>query len=215
MQRYHLHVCMNGSVFLKDGRQRKMMRDPPVHPPRTLPRTLSKSKNFCNIIVYYRPNVFRGARQPATKFCVRNLARQNWMPQQNKDLSAISADFLDTASKYDNFSYFTIAGDETCSPQYDMQTKIQSAEWRRTNSPASRKFRAEPSKTFFFSQQQICSAQGISFRESDCKPRCLHRNTATFTRRHSTSSPALWATGKWFLLHNNAQPHTALSAKEF
>jgi len=47
------------------------------------------------------------------------------MPQKNKDLSAICADFLETASKYDNFSYSIIAGDETCSPQYDRKQKYK------------------------------------------------------------------------------------------
>jgi 2-C-methyl-D-erythritol 4-phosphate cytidylyltransferase len=27
--------------------------------------------------------------------------------------------------------------------------------------------------------------------------------------------PELWATGKWFLLHDNTRPYTALSVKEF
>jgi hypothetical protein len=69
------------------------------------------------------------------------------MPRQNKDRSAIRADFLETANMFDIFSYSIIAGDETCCPQYDPQTKVQSAEWRRKNSPASRKYRAQPSKT--------------------------------------------------------------------
>jgi len=69
------------------------------------------------------------------------------MPQQNKDRSAICADSLETASKYDSFSYSIIAEGEVCCPEYDPQTKIQGAEWRLTNSPASRKFHDQPSKT--------------------------------------------------------------------
>jgi len=49
------------------------------------------------------------------------------------------------------------------------------------------KTKQKPSLLCF--QMQICSAQGISFTESDCKRRCLQRSTATFTRGHSTSPP--------------------------
>jgi hypothetical protein len=144
------------------------------------------------------------------------------MPQHNKDRSPICADFLETASKYDSNSYSIIAGDETCCPQYDSQTKIQSAEWRRTNAPASRKFRAEPSKTkqnkknyssFIFNCRFVVHKELLSQSQTvnqDVYKGVLQRLLEGIRRRR----PALWATGKWFLLHNNARPHTTLSIKE-
>jgi hypothetical protein len=65
----------------KDGRQRKMMRNPPVHPPHTLPKTLSEFEIFCNTIVLRRriilgfvPNFWK--LQPRTiHFAVHHCCR--------------------------------------------------------------------------------------------------------------------------------------------
>jgi len=98
----------------------------------------------------------------------------------------------------------------------------RSAEWRRTNSPASRKFRAKASKTkqnknlhcFLFKCKFVVRKEFLSQSQTvnqDAYKGVLQRLLEGIRR----CRPALWATGKWFLLHNNARPHTILSVKEF
>jgi hypothetical protein len=82
---YNVHVYLNGiSFFVKDGRQRMIMRDPAIHPPCTLLKTMSEFEIFCNKVVNlpskYSQRSWISARWPAMKFYMRIVARENWKP---------------------------------------------------------------------------------------------------------------------------------------
>jgi hypothetical protein len=79
VNRFHVHAFFDGiSVFVKDWRQQKKLRDPAVHPPWVLPRTMSESEIFCNKIVKLPSECSvsscTSVRRPATKFCLWILA---------------------------------------------------------------------------------------------------------------------------------------------
>jgi len=62
----------------KDWRQRQMMRNPPVHPPRTLPKALSNFEIFATQSLNCRSNVVRGAeRQQDGLFAGENRVAQS------------------------------------------------------------------------------------------------------------------------------------------
>ncbi|XP_050040395.1 protein GVQW3-like [Dermacentor andersoni] len=66
---------------------------------------------------------------------------------QKDTLASVSAKLLSKAEKDAAFVDSIIAEDETWCFQYDLQTKRQSAEWRSTSSPASRKVQRQKTKT--------------------------------------------------------------------
>jgi len=62
MKRYHVHACLNGiTVFVKDGRQRKMMRHLAVRAPRTLREHSEIARHFATKSSIYHKNVVKGS----------------------------------------------------------------------------------------------------------------------------------------------------------
>ena len=167
--------------------------------------------------------------RPAAKFCGRTWVNENSMSrlvpqaltQDQKEVRAsICADLLHEAHSDATFVNSIIAEDESWCFQYDPQTKRQSAEWRPTGTPSSKKVRRQPSKTktilmVFFSDARVIVHHefvplGQTFNQ-EVYISVLRRMRETLRRRR----PDLWASGQWTLLHDNARRHTALSVSRF
>ena len=103
--------------------------------------------------------------------------------------------------------------------QYDPQTKKQSAEWRSTGTPPSKKVRRQTSTTktmiiVFFDARGIVHHEFVPQGQTvnqEVYISVLRRMREALRRRR----PDLWAFGQWTLLHDNARPHTALSVSRF
>ena len=65
-----------------------------------------------------------------------------------------------------------------------------------------------------FSLVLINSTGALVGLEKICKPRCLQGVLQLLPDSIRRRLLELWATGKWFFLHQNAPPHTTLSVKE-
>ena len=140
------------------------------------------------------------------------------LTQDQKEVwASICADLLQEAQNDATFVNSIIAEDESWCFQYDLQTKRQSAEWRSTGTPPSKKVRWQPSTTktmiiVFF------DARGIVHHEFVRQGQTVNEEVyiSVLWRMHEAlRSPDLWASGQWTLLHDNARPHTALSVSRF
>ena len=142
--------------------------------------------------------------------------------EQEEDHSAIRAEFLETTGKDDTCCSSIIAADETWCLQCDPQTKRQSVEWKGTNSLVSKKPRAQSSKRktiliAFFDCRGVVHKEFVP--QSQTVNQDVYKGVLQLLR-HSIRldsirrcNPEVWTTGKWFLLHDSARPHTALSVK--
>ena len=180
------------------------MRDPAVHPPCTLLRTLSEFEIFCNKIINLPPKCCQrswiSARQPATKFYMRILARENWkLDSQSNSLRAKGGLFCNLCWPHVNCKqeWYIKLFHHRCwrnimPTVWPTNKKIKRRVGRhkliclkKTFCPA---FKNKNNADWFF-QLQRCSAQGICSIGSNCKPRCLQRCTSTFTQQHLMLMP--------------------------
>jgi hypothetical protein len=112
-----------------------------------------------------------------------------------------------------------IVEDESYCLQYDPQPKWQSAEWRSTGTPPSKKVRRQPSTTktmiiIFFDARGIVRHEFVPQGQTvnqEIYISVLRRMREALRRRR----PDLWTSGQWTELHDNARPHTALSVSRF
>ena len=142
------------------------------------------------------------------------------LTQDQKEVRAsICAELLQEVLNDATFVNSIIAEDESWCFQYDPQTKRQSAKWRSTGTPPSKKVRRQPSTTktmimVFFDTRGIVHhelvPQGQTVNQ-EVYISVLRRMREALGRRR----PDLWASGQWTLLHDNARPHTALSVSRF
>jgi len=133
--------------------------------------------------------------------------------------ASICGDLLHEAQNDATFVSSIIAEDESWCFQYDPQTKRQSAEWRSTGTPPSKKVRQQPSTT---KTTIIVYSDARGTLHHEFVPRgqtvnkevyisVLMRMREELRRRRLD----LWASGQWTLLHDNARPHTELSVSRF
>ncbi|GFT55269.1 histone-lysine N-methyltransferase SETMAR [Trichonephila clavipes] len=125
-------------------------------------------------------------------------------------------DFIDAAEKDDTFLQSIVTGEEKWFFEYDPRMKRQNMEWLGPSSPKSRKFRFEKSKvktmliTFFDAQgihkEYVPEGQTVN-DEFYCDV------TKRLRARIHRVLPHLAASGKWFLLHDNALLRTAMCVK--
>ena len=203
MERYHVHVCLNGiRVFVKDGRKRKMIHLV-VRAPRTFREHSEVYRYFATKSSNYHPNVFRGSvhwQDDLPRYFVWGYWREKTKSHTRTALSNSRTKWRIRLQVVPNF--------------WKLQRRATHFVFhhRCTWNMVSLVPRLRKKKVDFYFVQQRCSAQGIFSTESDYKLRCLQRSTATFTREHSASST--WAR-KWLLVHENARSHMTLFIKDF
>ena len=142
------------------------------------------------------------------------------LTQDQKEVwASICADLLHEAQNDATFISSIIAKDESWCFQYNPQTKRQSAEWRSTGTPPSKKVRQQPLKTktmiiVFYNARGMVHHEFVPQGQTvnqEVYISILRRMREALRRRR----PDLWASGQWTLLHENARPHTALSVSRF
>jgi len=112
-----------------------------------------------------------------------------------------------------------ITGDESWCYAYDPETKQQSSEWKTSNSPRPKKARREKSnvKTMlisFFDANGIVHSEFVPAGQTVNQAfylQVLKRLRDAVRRKR----PELWQSGEWWLHHDNAPAHKALSVKQF
>ena len=132
--------------------------------------------------------------------------------------ASICADLLHEAQNDAMFINSIIAEDESWCFQYDPQTKRQSAEWRSTGTPPSKKVRRQPLTTktmiiLFFNVRGIVHYEFVL--QGQTVNQEVYISILMRMRKALRRRPDLWASGQWTLLLDNARPHTALSVSRF
>jgi len=127
--------------------------------------------------------------------------------------------FIKTARRNKNFLNSIVAEDEYWCFRYDPTTKRQRAEWKSLASPKGKKVRLKKSKVktmlvCFYDSKEIIHhefvPEGKTFTESFYLS-VLER----LWKRIRRVRPKYSAPGSWFLLHDNAPVHRAVSVQEY
>jgi len=112
-----------------------------------------------------------------------------------------------------------VTRDETWCYGYDPETKQASSQWKTPNSPKPKKARQVQSnvKIMFIS---FFDANGIVHKEFVPPGQTVNRQfyLQVLKRLHDSvrkKRPEMWSSGNWFLHHDNAPAHTALSVQQF
>jgi len=184
-----------------------MIREDRAVTVRMLADALHINKSTCHQIL--RENL--GKRKLSARLVPHALT------QDRKEVRAsVCANFLHEAQNDATFVSSITTEDESWRFQYDPQTKRQSAEWRSTATPPSKKVRRQPSTTktmiivFFFDARGIVHHEFVPQGQTvnqEVYISVLKRMREALRRRR----PDLWAS----LLHDIARPHTALSVPRF
>ncbi|XP_035224742.1 uncharacterized protein LOC118197351 [Stegodyphus dumicola] len=122
-------------------------------------------------------------------------------------------DFINATDKDDTFLQSIVKGDKCGILCMIHKMKCQSMEYRSPSSPKSRKFRFEKSKVktmliTFFDAQEI-----IHKEYQTVNGEFYYHVMKHLLARIRDVRPHLAASGRWFLLHDNARPHTAICVK--
>ena len=152
------------------------------------------------------------------KICAR-FVPHSLTPDQKQRRVQASRNLIEAADNDRNFLNKIITGDESWCFQYDPTTKRQSSEWRDPAEGRPTKVRPSKSKVktmliTFFDSRGIIHKEFVPPGQTvnalfykDVLERLLKR-----VRR---VRPDLYASGDWFLLHDNAPSHTAIVATQF
>jgi [histone H3]-lysine36 N-dimethyltransferase SETMAR len=153
-------------------------------------------------------------RRVAAKFVPRLLT-----DHQREHRMEICAELKQRAEIDPNFINSIITGDETWLYGYDPETKAQSSVWQTKGSPRVKKCRQVRSNvksllTVFFDSKGVIHHEflpkGQTVNQVYYKQVLLNLLVKIRKKR-----PEMWTTGLWFLQHDNAPAHTALSIRDF
>ena len=130
----------------------------------------------------------------------------------------VCQDWLQTITDDPEFFDRVITGDETWVFQYDPETKRQSCQWKSPSSPRPRKARMSKSKIkvmliAFFDRHGVIHHEFVPQGQTVNQ----HFYQQVLNRLHDRVRRCrrqLWSTSSWFLHHDNAPAHTALSVRE-
>jgi len=110
-----------------------------------------------------------------------------------------------------------VTGDETWCYGYDPETKQASSQWKTPNSPKAKKAQQVRSnvKIMLIS---FFDANGIVYKEFGPPGHTVNQQLYLKVLKRLSDSvqkkrPKMWSSGDWFLHHNNAPAHTALSVQ--
>lgn len=164
----------------------------------------------CQAILTQKLNMHR----VAAKFVPRLLT-----DEQKQHRVQVCEELLEMAHGDENFLKRIITGDETWVYGYDVETKVQSSQWKSTSSPTPKKARQVKSNvkvmlTVFFDWQGVVYYEFLPRGETINRFRYLAtlRNLREAVRR---KRPMLWRSGDWVLHHDNAPVHSALLIRNF
>ena len=112
-----------------------------------------------------------------------------------------------------------VTGDETWCYTYDLETKQASSQWKTPNSPKPKKARQVQSNVkimliSFFDANEIVHKEFVPPGQTVNQQFYLQ----ALKRLHDSvwkKWPEMWSSGDWFLHHDNAPAHMALSVQQF
>lgn len=152
-------------------------------------------------------------RRVAAKFVPRLLTLE-----QKENRLTICQDLKNRSADI-NFIKNIITGDETWVYGYDPETKLQSSQWKTKFSPRPKKARQVRSnvKTMlivFFDIEGIVYYEFVPHGQT--VNQVFYKDVLIRLReRIRKKRPEKWRSGTWFLHHDNAPAHSALSIREF
>lgn len=137
---------------------------------------------------------------------------------QKKHRVDVCRDLLKTIEDDPDFLGRVITGDETWVFQYDPETKRQSLQWKSPSSPRPRKARMSKSRIkvmliVFFDRNGVVHHEFVPEGQTVNQ----HFYQQVLIRLHDRVRRCrrpLWSEASWFLHHDNAPAHTALSVRQ-
>ena len=155
-----------------------------------------------------------GMRRISAKFVPRLLT-----PDQKDTRLTLSQEMMDRTAADPNFLPNIITGDETWVYGYDPETKQQSSQWKTPASPRPKKARQVKSNVkvmmvVFFDEAGVVHHEYAPHGQTVNQTYYLEvlRRLRDAVRR---KRPEKWRRNSWFLHHDNAPAHRALSIREF
>jgi [histone H3]-lysine36 N-dimethyltransferase SETMAR len=153
-------------------------------------------------------------RRVAAKFVPRLMSED-----QKAHRLEVCQELLEMASSDENFLKSIITGDESWVYGYDVETKVQSSQWKSKISPRPKKARQVRSKvkvmlTVFFDSKGVIHHEFLPQGETINRFRYLD-TLRTLRQKIRQKRPELWATAKWVFHHDNAPCHNALLIRDF
>ena len=138
--------------------------------------------------------------------------------EQKERRKELCLDLLQCTENEQDLLNLLITCDETWVFTYDLETKLQSMQWKSTPSPRPKKARMSPSK-FMAMLIVFFDIQGIVMAEWVPSGQTVYQQyyTEVLTKLHKhvrRKRPELWR-NNWILHQDNAPAHNALSVKQF
>lgn len=153
-------------------------------------------------------------RRIAAKFVPRLLTQE----QRDRRVQ-VCTELQRTIAEDPNFLCKVITGDESWVYGYDPETKQQSSQWKTPSSPRPKKARQVRSNVksmliIFFDIRGIVYKEFVPFGQTVNSVYYLGvlRRLRENVRR---KRPELWRNQDWFVHHDNAPAHTAISIRQF
>ncbi len=117
-----------------------------------------------------------------------------------------------------NFLYSIITGDESLCFAYDLETKCQSSEWCGPKTLPSKKFWFQKSMLkmmpiLFFDRKEVIHHKYVP--EGQMNVTFYVQVLDRLCKHIARVRPEMYRDRKFFLLHNNAHPHTAAIIQRF
>ena len=177
---------------------------------REIAEEVSISTGSCHEILTEKFNLHR----VAAKFVPRLMTEQ-----QKENRVDVCRQLLERANDDETFMQRIITGDESWVYGYDIETKVQSSQWIGKGSPRPKKARQSRSNvkvmlTVFFDFNGIVHFEFL--HQDETVNRVYYQGVLQRLREKIRKKrPELWRDNSWFLHHDNAPAHSALSIRQF
>lgn len=155
-----------------------------------------------------------GMRRVSAKFVLKLLN----FDQKNRRMS-IAQELLNDVNDDPDLLKRVITGDESWVYGYDIETKVQSSQWKSPDEPRPKKARQVRSNvkvllTVFFDYHGVVHQEFLPYGRTVNKQYYLEvmRRLREAIRR---KRPELWKNNSWLLHHDNAPAHSSLLVRDF